>query len=101
MQLPLRKGERVPRRRPGGLSLNWQSNIATYLKNHLGSGGALQRFGLNLTGGAMGLLTKVPALNALYPIFDFLSGIPNFEKPDPRIKLEAKWAPKFQQNHRF
>ena len=24
-----------------------------------------------------------------------------FEKPDPRIKLEAKWVPKFQQIHRF
>ena len=33
----------------------------------------------------------------------FLPGraAPLFEKPDPRIKLEAKWVPKFQQNHRF
>ena len=24
-----------------------------------------------------------------------------FEKPDPTVKLEAKWASKFQQNPRF
>ena len=28
-------------------------------------------------------------------------GLLLFEKPDPRIKLEAKWVPKFQQNHSF
>ena len=46
-------------------------------------------------------VTKIPRDANENDLRDYFSQFGDVEKPDPGVKLEAKWASKFQQNHRF